>query len=250
MRTITMSSQDAYRGPLILVNREHPIAADARPQLAALPFGGSGVLMERRAAKLLSACVKKAGGTGVIVPVSGFRARDEQRRIWDDTMSSQGAEFTGKYVAMPGCSEHETGLAIDLAMAAEDIDFIRPDFPNTGACAAFRRLAAGYGFIERYRADKEHVTGIACEPWHFRYVGIPHARLMVERNLALEEYTPFLRRRPWRYVQEGGRQAMVFYAPSRGTETTITIPDCCYQVSGDNQGGFIVTLWEAENDKA
>ena len=154
MRTITMSSQDAYRGPLILVNREHPIAADTYPQLAALPFGGSGVLMERRAAKLLSACVKKAGGTGVIVPVSGFRARDEQRQIWDDTMASQGAEFTGKYVAMPGCSEHETGLAIDLAMAAEDIDFIRPDFPNTGACAAFRRLAAGYGFIERYRGGQ------------------------------------------------------------------------------------------------
>ena len=61
--------------------------------------------------------------------------------------------------------------------AAEHIDFIRPDFPDDGVCGAFRRAAARYGFLERYTREKEALTGIAEEPWHFRYVGVPHARL-------------------------------------------------------------------------
>ena len=81
-------------------------------------------------------------------------------------------------MALPGCSEHQTGLAIDLGKAAGYIDFIRPAFPYDGVCGRFRRLAARYGFIERYQRGKEEVTGISAEPWHFRYVGAPHAQLM------------------------------------------------------------------------
>ena len=80
------------------------------------------------------------------------------------------------------CSEHQTGLAIDLGLASEEIDVIRPNFPYSGVCAAFRKQAADYGFILRYPAGKEAVTGIAYEPWHFRYVGVPHARFMLNRG--------------------------------------------------------------------
>lgn len=72
-----------------------------------------------------------------------------------------------------GCSEHETGLAIDLALAGEEPDFIRPPFPDRGICRRFRQRCADFGFVLRYPAGKETVTGIAHEPWHFRYVGVP-----------------------------------------------------------------------------
>ena len=108
-------------------------------------------------------------------------------------MAEHGETFTRQYVALPGCSEHQTGLAIDLGKAAGYIDFIRPAFPYDGVCGRFRRLAARYGFIERYQRGKEEVTGISAEPWHFRYVGAPHAQLMETNGLCLEEYRDFLR---------------------------------------------------------
>ncbi len=114
-------------------------------------------------------------------------------RIEDDTMRKEGARFTESYVAHPGCSEHQTGLAIDLGERREEIDFIRPDFPYTGICQTFRELAPQYGFVERYPKGKEGVTGIAWEPWHFRYVGCPHAQIMTKHGWVLEEYLDYLK---------------------------------------------------------
>ena len=147
-------------------------------------------------------------------------------------------------MALPGCSEHQTGLAIDLGKAADEIDFIRPDFPYDGICGAFRRAAAAYGFIERYQRGKEALTGIAPEPWHFRYVGTPHALLMEANGLCLEEYGDFLRQGPRTCALPGGQRARVFCVPCTGEETEIRLPDSCCQISGDNAGGFIVTVWE------
>ncbi len=59
-------------------------------------------------------------------------------------------------------------------------------------CQTFREKAAKYGFILRYPAGKEHITGIGHEPWHFRYVGVPHAEIMASEGLTLVEYTDFL----------------------------------------------------------
>ena len=173
---------------LVLVNAAHPLRGAETPDLAAPNPRYPGVLLERRAAERLAACIRAVGGEGQIVPVSGWRSRAEQQAIWDDTLAREGEAFTRQYVASPGCSEHETGLAIDLGLAAPHIDFIRPHFPDEGVCRAFRRRAADYGFILRYPAGKEHVTGIAHEPWHFRYVGVPHAGRMAALGLTLEEY--------------------------------------------------------------
>ena len=174
--------------PLILVNAAHPLRETEPPALAAPDPRYPGVLMEREAARMLADCVRAVGGEGRIVPVSGWRSRAEQQAIWDGTMAREGEAFTRQYVACPGCSEHQTGLAVDLGLAGPHIDFIRPDFPDEGVCRAFRLRAADYGFILRYPAGKEHITGIAHEPWHFRYVGAPHAARMAARNLTLEEY--------------------------------------------------------------
>ena len=180
MNGISLSAADTCRGPLVLVNAQHPYRGGAPALSPAL--GAEDILLEKTAAALLAECVRAAGAAGEVVPVSGWRPRAQQQSIWNDTMEKEGEAFTKQFVAKPGCSEHETGLAIDLARAARNIDFIRPHLPYDGACGRFRALAAKYGFIQRYRAEKTAVTGIACEPWHFRYVGAPHAQLIEQKR--------------------------------------------------------------------
>lgn len=232
-----------HNGLLILVNAEHPIQHMERPILApAVP--GSDILLDTRAAAMLSGVISRIGAAGEIVPVSGWRSEAEQREIWDGSMRESGEEFTRKYVALPGCSEHQTGLAIDLALRADNIDFIRPEFPYDGVCGRFRALAADYGFVERYQGGKEGVTGIAAEPWHFRYVGRPHARIMCEMGLCLEEYVEYLRAYPYpeRLLEVRGEvyEAEVGFA---GARDALGLPDAPYQVSGNNVDGYIYTLW-------
>lgn len=243
MRTVHLSREQVFTGPLLLVNGEHPLKNTAPARLAPVDRRHPDILLEYRAVQLLAACIQKAGGAGEIVPVSGWRSQEEQQRIWDGSMAESGETFTRQYVAVPGCSEHQTGLAIDLGKAARHIDFIRPAFPYDGVCGRFRRLAARYGFIERYQQGKEEITGIAHEPWHFRYVGTPHAQLMAEHGLCLEEYRDFLRQGPQSCLLSDGRMAQVFYVPSTGAITDAALPDGCCQVSGDNVDGFIVTAW-------
>ena len=232
-----------HNGLLILVNAEHSIQHMERPVLApAVP--GSDILLDPRAAAMLSGLISRIGAAGEIVPVSGWRSEAEQREIWDGSMRDSGEEFTRKYVALPGCSEHQTGLAIDLALRADNIDFIRPEFPYDGVCGRFRALAADYGFVERYQGGKEGVTGIAAEPWHFRYVGRPHARIMCEMGLCLEEYVEYLRAYPYpeRLLEVRGEvyEAEVGFA---GARDALGLPDAPYQVSGNNVDGYIYTLW-------
>lgn len=232
-----------HSGLLVLVNAEHPIRRRERPVLApAAP--GSDVLLDTRAAAMLTGLISRLGAAGEIVPVSGWRSMREQLDIWDGSMAENGTEFTRKYVALPGCSEHQTGLAIDLALRSDNIDFIRPDFPYDGICGRFRALAADYGFIERYQAGKEHITGIAAEPWHFRYVGRPHARLMSDNGLCLEEYVELLRSYPYpeRLLETRGGvyEADVGFAFAK---SKLELPDAPYQISGNNVDGYIYTLW-------
>ena len=231
---------ETRKGPLVLVNRDHPLGSPLVPDLVPLAGGWPDQHLDRTAARMLTECIRAAGGAGVILPVSGWRSRGEQQAIWDRTLETDGPDFTARYVARPGCSEHETGLAIDLAEKADEIDFIRPAFPYDGVCGAFRRAAARYGFIERYREDKTGLTGIAAEPWHFRYVGAPHAQLMEQRGLCLEEYIALLGETPLACTLENGRTVTVrrFAAgqplpPAQGLR----------QLSGDNAGGVIVTEW-------
>lgn len=186
-------SEEFIPDPLVLINRDHPLFHPVSPScLVSVSERYSDILMERTAAAALRKLLEDIGAGDQIVPVSGWRSHEEQQKIWADTIAGKGIEFTRKYVAVPGCSEHESGLAIDLAAAAPDIDFICPDFPRTGICQKFREKAPFYGFIQRYPKEKEAVTGISEEPWHFRYVGMPHSKIITERGLALEEYIRLL----------------------------------------------------------
>lgn len=173
---------------LILVNGQHAYSPDAKQDLIPVREDHPDILLEREAVCALSCILERLDGWKFIVPVSGWRSLEEQLAIYQESLRENGPEFTARFVAMPGHSEHQTGLAIDLGLRQPDIDFIRPAFPYEGICQKFRELAPAFGFIERYPAGKEHITGIAHEPWHFRYVGTPHSEIMTFKGLTLEEY--------------------------------------------------------------
>jgi D-alanyl-D-alanine dipeptidase/carboxypeptidase len=206
------------------------------------------VLLERKAANMFATIMSLTNAGGRIVPVSGFRTLGEQQGIYSDSLRDNGAEFTSRYVALPGCSEHQTGLAVDLAENNGNIDVLRPDFPCDGVCGRFRARAAEYGFIERYPKGREHITHIAHEPWHFRYVGYPHSMIIKELGATLEEYIVYLKQfrggRERLRAAFGGHSFEIYFVPS-GSETEAQVPDGVpYQLSGNNDDGVIVTLWE------
>ena len=241
-----MRTQAGTAGALLLVNAAHPMPDSPPPDLVCVDSRWPKVQLERRAARLLTACIRAAGGERSIVPVSGWRCREEQQAIWDDTLAREGERFTRQYVALPGCSEHQTGLAIDLGLAAEEIDFIRPHFPYDGVCGVFRQLAADYGFVLRYPPGKEAITGISHEPWHFRYVGVPHAKFMAERGLVLEEYVALLRRRYTRRPLTIRTASHTFHVCRREAgdwDAPPQEPGTYRQVWADNCGGLVITRW-------
>ena len=120
-----------------------------------------------------------------------YRSVDAQQKIWDKNYQKyrnvnglskkKALQAVERRVAKPGCSEHHTGLAFDMTVPGKA-------FRLTPHAKWLTTHCQDYGFIIRYTKDKEKYTGITEEPWHIRYVGIEHARKMVEENLCLEEY--------------------------------------------------------------
>lgn len=247
-KTLIISKQQRYEGNLILVNASHPLVQQ-RPRILVSVGAERNVLLRRQAEIMLERLMAGVNGWEQVVPVSGWRSMEEQQKIWDDSIQQDGLEFTQKYVAFPGQSEHQTGLAIDLGEKQDVIDFICPEFPYTGICQQVRERAAAYGFVERYPAGKEKITGIGHEPWHFRYVGTPHARIMRKMEFTLEEYLMFLKE--YRYGEnpyvywDGDRKIEISYLPFSDKEETeiLADEDKLYRISGDNDEGFIITEW-------
>lgn len=161
---LTFTGEDTLHGYLMLVAPNYAIL-DGHGFQRMVPlenFGPNGektddgfeeIRMEQEAAGMLGQLLEHLGSDGQIVPVSGYRSHAEQVKIWKETMEKEGEVFTRTYVARPGHSEHESGLAIDLAENRKEIDFICPEFPGSGICGQFRKQAAEYGFIECYREE-------------------------------------------------------------------------------------------------
>lgn len=198
---LTHESSSSQAAP-ILVNRHYPMtesSADTERRLASVNTRSdiraldAGIRLDRTCLERLDALLEAVGGKTDIVVVSGYRDLTEQTEIYSSSLRENGPVYTAKFVALPGCSEHHTGLAVDVGSAAGGLDFIAPEFPDDGVCGAFKAKAAEFGFVQRYKAHKEHLTGISCEPWHFRYVGAVHAEIMEKRDWCLEEYVEWLR---------------------------------------------------------
>ncbi len=254
MKKIIFPNSAVHSGSLILVNGQCPYDEDKTEYaLVAVSEAYGNVLMERRAVVLLSKLMDDIHGWARIAAVSGYRSLREQQDIWSQSLIENGAKFTREFVAAPGHSEHQTGLAIDLGLKQPNIDFIRPEFPYDGICQTFRENATMFGFVERYPKGKVNVTGIGHEPWHFRYVGVPHAAIMREYEFTLEEYIAFIRQFPYgaqnyTYQKDGRNVAVSFLHAAKGSDTEIEMDaEKPYSVSGNNTDGFIITQWRGKN---
>lgn len=241
-----LNKNNVEKGSLILVNAEYPIKDLSVPELLLPVNQERTIFLKAEAAKALHKTLAAIQGRKRIAMVSGYRSNEEQISIYDSSIKENGEDFTKKYVALPGCSEHQTGLAIDVGVNTKKIDFIRPSFPRAGICQKFREIALDHGFIERYQKDKEFITGIAEEQWHFRYAGIPHSYIMKCGNYSLEEYIEYIKKysskSPLR-IKHMGKNYEIFYLNCIN-EVDLETDDCYqYDVSGNNVDGCIITRW-------
>lgn len=121
---------------------------------------------------------------------SGFRTLDEQQQIIYEYIKKYGEDFEKKYVAPIRASEHHTGLALDIRIKENDHYIIEDKkvLKNVEPYEQIEKYFHEFGFILRYKKDKEVITGYSYEPWHIRYVGVSVATDIYSRGITLEEY--------------------------------------------------------------
>jgi D-alanyl-D-alanine carboxypeptidase len=222
---------------LELVNRQYPISAFPDDGLLTeavimVPVGSQRDMLLHETAlsaisEMFDAFRKEDMGTFSLV--SGFRDRETQQQIYDSTEDKSLAQ-------PPDYSEHHLGLAVD-------IQALGVDTANLGASPEGRWLTENswrFGLVLRYPENKQSVTGISYEPWHFRYVGQPHAWYMRENAMVLEEYIEFLRENGSYTASYDGKEYTVMYqTPADGA---LRVPDSSnFTISGDNTGGYVIT---------
>ncbi len=122
-----------------------------------------------------------------ITGVSGYRSYARQKEVFKQSAKDHGKEHADKYCAIPGSSEHQTGLAIDVS-SPEIFNALEPRFAGTKAGKWIEKNSYKYGFIIRYPKGKQKITGYNYEPWHLRYVGLTRAKYLYKNNLTLEEF--------------------------------------------------------------
>lgn len=180
---------------LTLVNSENILPEDYEVELADIDeyrqFDSKAI---GELNKMMNA-MRKAGITNVWVQ-SSYRSVARQKELYEDSVAKymkqgktreKAEELTEQLINRPGSSEHNLGLAVDF-------NKVENEFKNTKGYKWLLENAENYGFILRYPEDKEDITGISYEPWHWRYVGEEHAKKINELGMCLEEYIDYLKK--------------------------------------------------------
>jgi D-alanyl-D-alanine dipeptidase/carboxypeptidase len=155
MKTVLLPQSGVFTGSLILVNALHPLRSEpTQSSLVPFPSESENILLLNQARPSLVRLMDAVGGWQTVSVCSGWRSSSEQQAIWDSALAEHGEAFTSRFVARPGHSEHQTGLAVDLGVHAPQKDALSPEFPDSGVCRALRQKAAAFGWIERYPKGK------------------------------------------------------------------------------------------------
>lgn len=176
-----------------LINENHSLPVDYIPtDLVSLQLNYEPIQLRKEAADALMNVIVTNNYTSSLALVSGFRSYTEQQHTWDYSLNQNGLDYTKKYVALPGCSEHQSGLAIDIGENKESIDYIAPDFPQGEFGNILHQQLVQAGFILRYQKEKEHITHISAEPWHYRYVTPYLSNAIDNLGYCYEEFIEFI----------------------------------------------------------
>lgn len=195
----TASTEDGRLDLLVLVNKEHKLPEGWEKNLDLVEvenFKNETVELDSivyDAFTDLQEDLKKNEGITIELN-SGYRSTAEQQRIWDELTQSEGEEYVQKYVAVPGYSEHQTGLVLDATLFENGEPVLTNEdmFARQDTWDIVHSYLAKHGFILRYLPDMEDITGYEYEPWHYRYVGKEAAEEIMGKNeysrITLEEY--------------------------------------------------------------
>ena len=180
----------------ILVNNENLLARDYVPEGLVEIHEPMGSKLDKTYVNRLNADVYKAfkemqkdalkEGYEIFVD-SSYRTYEYQERVFNDVVLKKGMEYAKKFVAKPGGSEHQTGLAMDIIFRRDGV-MIEEQKEDDAEIKWLFSNAHKYGFILRYPKGKEDITGYNFEPWHFRYVGKTLAEKLYADDMTLEEY--------------------------------------------------------------
>ncbi|HHW71022.1 MAG TPA: M15 family metallopeptidase [Clostridiales bacterium] len=211
-----------YNNSLALVNKDYPISEDIVSNI--VNYKETDIKMDESVVDAfgeLSEAVKKQVGENLYIRDS-YRSKEEQESLHIRDKNK---------AAIPGSSEHEIGLALDVY-----IEFFAGDgFIKSDAGQFVNENCWRYGFIVRYPLFKKRITGIKFEPWHIRYVGLPHSEIIYKKGLTLEEYIQSL--------EIGKFYSSGEYIISRQKGEKILFLGDLKEVviSPDNMGNYIIT---------
>lgn len=256
-----VDTTDKFKGDLILVNEEHQYFGgdedlvsitdmNYENEISCFTAVDSTYTILRQVygpmAEMIQDFYDKYNNDTLII-YGSYRTTEFQQQLYEDDLAQSG-DGESTRVAKPGFSEHETGLAFDFT------ESVNHDYDGTGDFAWINANCFKYGFIVRYTEAKQRLTKIQDEPWHFRYVGIPHAYYMDSKDLCLEEYIDLIREHPYdgEHLEfsdnDGNDYEVYFVASDDGSEkTTVPVPTGTrYEISGNNVDGFIVTVYKGQ----
>ncbi|MCX2826038.1 D-Ala-D-Ala carboxypeptidase VanY [Bacillus pseudomycoides] len=235
-----ITKEQIYKGDLLLVNKDYPVQKDSIRTDIINIFQNTelvrGYVVLDRNIHLSKDIVKKflkivdaAEKEGIhhFLISSGHRDFKEQRKLYE----KMGSDY-----ALPaGYSEHNLGLSLDVGSTQMKME-------KAPEGKWIEDNVWKYGFVLRYPKNKSNITGIQYEPWHIRYVGLPHSAIMQKNKFTLEEYLDFLKEKKEISTNVEGKEYTVsYYKVSKNT--TINVPvNQHYEISGNNMDGVIMTV--------
>jgi len=170
----------------VLANQDNLLEKDFVPEVTALE---NGHYFDSRAVDALREFIQGARDAGLSVYLtSSYRSYATQEYLFNNKVAQYGGdrETAARIVAIPGSSEHQTALAADIV--DKYYEYMNESLADTELSKWMKAHCHEYGFILRFPEDKQDITGIMFEPWHFRYVGKEAAEYIMEKGLCLEEF--------------------------------------------------------------
>lgn len=247
-QTVSVTADDISKGQLVLINADHEVNDKAVPEdlvtlskhpklIKNFTTADDSIKISRDMLSAFQQMIHDAKKDNVthFVINSSYRSKKVQAELY----RTKGAD-----IALPaGASEHNLGLSMDIGSSLGLME-------NAEEGKWLAKNAAKYGFILRYPSDKTDITGIQYEAWHFRYVGLPHSLIMQKRDWVLEEYMNYLKKHDALTTTVNGMTYTIEHHDVKATgTTTIEVPlEQSYTVSGDNDQGVILTIWNPQED--
>lgn len=240
-QTIKVAKDQVYQGNLILVNKVYPLhqqgvksdvikLSQHKELVKGYGLYDNNIQLSKSVVQAFQKLVGAADKDKVrnFSITSGYRGLKEQEKLYE--------EMGSDYALPAGYSEHNLGLSLDIGSTLMEMN-------QAPEGKWLNQNAWKYGFILRYPKDQTAITGIQYEPWHYRYVGLPHSAIMQKQHLVLEQYLDYVKKEKSVTFQVDGEKYEISYYPV-SNNTTIKVPaNRRYEISGNNMDGVIVTVY-------